>query len=219
MTKKSGSQFYNFQTSLFEEDEVEINFNSSRQVVELCKALGIPTEVKDKKRSTELGLDITKDSVEEKHLRKYIKEFPIIAAYLEYKKLEKAVSTYGHKFLEDFVNPRSKRVQSNFRQLVNSSRLASRNPNLQNIPAPRKMKGFRRCFRAGSEDRILVVSDYSQQESRILAELAQEDNLIHFFNTGDGDLHSHTARLMFKVPVDSKTNTHLRELAKILNFG
>lgn len=64
-----------------------------------------------------------------------------------------------------------------------------------------------------------MVADYSQQESRILAELANEDTLIDFFNTGDGDLHSYTARLMFKVPVDKKTNANLRQLAKVLVFG
>jgi len=81
------------------------------------------------------------------------------------------------------------------------------------------MEGFRRCFRAGKEDNILVVADYSQQESRILAEMAEEDTLISFFNSGKGDLHSYTASLMFKVPVSTTENTHLRQLAKVLNFG
>jgi DNA polymerase I-like protein with 3'-5' exonuclease and polymerase domains len=90
---------------------------------------------------------------------------------------------------------------------------------MQNIPSEDKMAGFRQCFRASSEDNILVVADYSQQESRILAELAEEDTLISFFNSGKGDLHSYTATLMFKVPVSTKENQHLRQLAKVLNFG
>lgn len=217
--KEKKLEFKTFQKSLFEEEEIDINLNSSRQVVELCLALGIPTKVIDKKKTRESDFDIWKDSVEEKHLRKYIKEFPIIAAYLEYKKLEKAVTTYGIKFAETHINPVTNRVQSNYRQLVNSSRLASKEPNLQNIPSEEKMVGFRRCFQPGNQDWTLVVADYSQQESRILAELANEDTLIEFFNTGDGDLHSYTARLMFKVPVDKHTNANLRQLAKILNFG
>jgi DNA polymerase I-like protein with 3'-5' exonuclease and polymerase domains len=130
MIKKSGAdKFKDFQSSLFgEEEEVTINLNSSKQVIELCKALGIPTRILDKKKSRESEEEIFKDSVEEKHLRKHSKEFPIIAAYLDYKKLEKAATTYGKKFSETHINPHTGRVQSTYKQLVNTSRLASRSP-------------------------------------------------------------------------------------------
>lgn len=232
MIEEAGvDRFYNFQQALFEVDgaQVDINLSSSRQVVELCQALGIPTLVVDKKKSKEQGRDIFKDSVEEKHLRKYQDQHPIIKPYLEYKRLEKAITTYGHKFLEH-VNPVTGRIHSNFQQIVRSGRVASSKPNLQNIPSQNKFKGFRPCFRVGI-GKVLVVADYSSQESRILASLAQEDQMIDFFLNGDGDLHSHTARLMFKVPVQKEItdeegniiqegkNLHLRQLAKTINFG
>lgn len=224
-------RFYNFQKVLFDSGgpKVDINLASSKQVVELCQALGIPTLVLDKKKSKEQGEDIFKDSVEERHLRKYQAEFPIIKLYLEYKKLEKATTTYGHTFLEH-VNPVTGRIHSNFDQIVRSGRVSSRRPNLQNIPNQSKFKGFRPCFRVGG-GRVLIVADYSSQESRILASFAQEDKMIDFFLDGDGDLHSYTARLMFGVPVrkevtdddgnvlEEGVNLHLRQLAKTINFG
>lgn len=126
--KEKKLEFKTFQKSLFEEESIDINLNSSRQVVELCLALGIPTKVIDKKKTRESDSDVWKDSVEERHLRKFEKQFPIITAYLEYKKLEKAVTTYGAKFAQTHINPVTNRVQSSYRQLVNSSRLASKEP-------------------------------------------------------------------------------------------
>lgn len=222
--------FTNFQEVLFgQREEVDINLASSQQVVELCKLLGIPTEILDKKKSKEQGFDIYKDSVEEQHLKKYQDQYPIIKPYLEYKGLEKAVTTYGVDFLEH-VNPITYRIHSNFTQNVRSGRVSSKNPNLQNIPSEAKVPGFRRCFRS-PKGKKLVVADYSSQESRILASLAGEEKMIDFFLNGDGDLHSHTARLMFKVPVQKEikdemgnivregVNLYYRQLAKSINFG
>jgi DNA polymerase-1 len=223
-------QFKNFQSVLFgEQDEVDINLASSKQVVELCKALNIPTVVKDKKKTKEQGHDVFKDSVEERHLKQYQDQYPIIKPYLEYKRFEKATSTYGDTFLEH-LNPVTHRIHSNFKQNVRSGRSSSNNPNLQNVPAESKFPGFRSCFIAPTGKK-LVVADYSSQESRILACLAKEEKMIDFFLNGDGDLHSHTARLMFKVPVQKEIvdeegrviqegkNLYYRQLAKTINFG
>lgn len=216
-------QFYDFQLSLDQNPdaphiEVDINLSSSRQVVELCRALGIPTEIKDKKKSKEKGHDIFKDSVEERHLKKYSGKHPIIPLYLEYKKYEKATGTYGKAFI-DLLNPMSGRLHSSYKQILSTGRIASNSPNLQNIPSEANFPGFRVCFRS-PKGKLLAVSDYSQQESRLLAELAIEDSLIEFFNSGDGDFHSFTAVKMFGTRFVSKKETpRLRALAKVLNFG
>lgn len=222
--KENLTQFYDFQMSLTAvnpddfQGEVDLNLSSSHQVVELCKALGIPTKIKDKKKSREEETDIFKDSVEERHLKKYKNKHPLVKLYLQYKRYEKATTTYGLKFL-NLVNPVTGRLHSNYKQILNTGRIASRNPNLQNIPSEGKFPGFRVCFKP-SEGKLFVVNDYSSQESRLLAEIADEDTLIDFFNNGDGDLHSFTAKKMFGDKFISKDETpHLRALAKVLNFG
>jgi len=201
---------------------------SSHQVVELLKALGIDTSIKDKDKSRELGYEVLKDSVEERHLKKYA-DHPVVALYLKLKRYEKACTTYGEAFLQH-LNPSTGRLHSSYRQILKTGRIGSKDPNLQNLPSERRVPGFRECF-TPSKGKSLIVADYSSQESRILADLANEDAMIDFFKNGDGDLHSFTARRMFKVPVQKKIednegnivqegkNENLRSLAKVLNFG
>lgn len=145
------SQFLDFQLTLFEaersNDHVNINLASSKQVIELCKVLGIPTKVLDKtKKKREDGEPSFKDTVEETHLKKYKDQYEIIPIYLKYRKYLKATGTYGLSFLEQHVNPVSNRVHSSFWQIVDSGRIASRGPNLQNIPSKKNFAGFRECF-------------------------------------------------------------------------
>ena len=212
-------EFYDWQKNLFtDEQNLLYNPSSSQQTIRLMNLLGINTSVIDKKKSKKTGSDIFKDSVEESHLKKYRSQFPIIPLYLNYKKYQKAVTTYGLKFLEDHIHPVTGRIHSSFRQILVTGRSASSGPNLQQIPSEANFPGFRKCFRAYN-NRSLVVADYSNQEGRLLAELSGDANLVNFFLEGDGDLHSHTARLMFKVPVSKTENTNLRQVAKILNFG
>lgn len=228
------TQFKNFQLSLFPtgeiEDELNINLASSKQVIELCKCLGIPTEILDKKRSREREEDVFKDSVEEAHLKRYAKDFSIIPAYLKYRRYLKAVTTYGKKFVDENVNPKTGRVHSSYWPIVDTGRMASRRPNMQNIPSKRKFPGFRECF-TKSDNTMLIVADYSAQESRCMADVSGDRNMITFFNEGDGDLHKYTGELMFGVEIikterDAEGNIVVqgqnedkRDLAKILNFG
>lgn len=213
--------FTDFQRSLFDSEthKVKINLGSSKQVIELCKALNIPTKVKDLKKSRESSQDVYKDSVEERILKQYVGLHPIIQPYLSYKRVEKAVSTYGEKFLEKHHNPVTGAIHTSFWQLVDTGRLASQSPNIQNIPSKRKLPGYRECFVPRGTNRKLIVADYSSQEARILADKSQDEALIHFFKEGDGDFHSHTARLMFDLPSDQKVDDLRRALAKTINFG
>jgi DNA polymerase I-like protein with 3'-5' exonuclease and polymerase domains len=217
-------EFYDFQLSLFELDfdspnlEVAINFSSSQQVVTLLNAFGISTKIFDKEKSKLTGREEFKDSVEARVLKKY-KKHPVVKRYLELKTYEKAVTTYGVSFLRKHQNPATKRVHSVFTQILDTGRIASKNPNLQNIPNEKKFPGFRECFVAPTDKTCLIVADYASQESRILADASRDENMIHFFLEGDGDFHSYTARRMFKTHVDANTRTDLRALAKTLSFG
>lgn len=213
--------FTDFQRSLFdpETNKVKINLGSSKQVIELCKALDIPTRIKDLKKSRESSEDVFKDSVEEKVLKQYLGRHPIIEPYLAYKRVEKACTTYGDKFLEKHHNPVTGAIHTNFWQLVDTGRLASNSPNVQNIPSKRKLPGYRECFVPRGQNRKLIVADYSSQEARILADKSKDINMSNFFKFGDGDFHSHTARLMFDIAFDVVVDDIRRALAKTINFG
>lgn len=133
---------------------------------------------------------------------------------MEFKQLKRLTTAYGVKFLEN-INRVTGRVHSEYFQVLNTGRVASSGPNLQNIPS--KRPGYRESFTA-PEGRVYVVADYSAQEMRVLADVANEEVMIDFFLNGDGDMHSLTGRRMFGVPVSSKENTDLRYIAKVLGF-
>jgi len=89
---------------------------------------------------------------------------------------------------------------------------------VQQVPTGEEKEGFRECFKP-EEGNVFVVSDYSGQESRAVASMAEEKAMIEFFNGKDDDMHSYSARRMFKVPVSKTENKHLRQLGKILGFS
>lgn len=192
----------------------EVNWNSHKQVVELFKFLGIPVQIIDTEKSTPDEV-VYKDSVRATLLEKYKKDFEILPLYLDYKDLFKQISTYGEKFLKN-INPVTGRVHSNYFEMVNTGRMSSSKPNLQNIP---RSSRYRSCFQSQHEDTILLVADYSNQEARILADISGDKKLIQLFNEGDGDMHSLTASLLFNVPVNRNENRHLRSIGKTINFA
>lgn len=185
-----------------------INWNSSKQIVPLFKELDIPIQIIDKKNS--IGQEIVyKNTVGKAHVGKYKSKYDILPIYLSYKKLQTAVNTYGFKFLTN-VNPISKRVHTDIYQILNTGRVSSSDPNMQNIPATEE---FRACFVA-EKNKTFIVCDYSSQESRILAEYANEESMIDFVINGDGDFHSFTAVKMF-----GEVTSQNRPIAKMLNFA
>lgn len=190
---------------------MEINWNSPKQVAELFEEIGIPVRIIDTEKSTD-GHTVHKYSVGKAHLKKYSSQYPIVKEYLEYKELKKLVSSYGEKFLRH-VNPVSGRVHTSFYQILDTGRISSSGPNLQNIPNEEKRPGFRNCFIGN-----LIVADYSAQEGRILADKANEPAMLDFFLNGDGDIHSFVGRNMFKCEVSKTVNPHLRQQGKITNF-
>ncbi len=156
-------------------------------------------------------------STDEDVLEKLAEDYPLPKALLEYRSLAKLKSTYTDK-LPQMVNPHTGRVHTNYAQAVTSTgRLASNDPNLQNIPV-RTAEGrrIREAFIAAPGYQ-LISADYSQIELRIMAHLSGDANLLQAFRDGE-DIHRATAAEVFGVaPAD--VSSEQRRYAKTINFG
>ena len=144
-------------------------------------------------------------------------EHELPARVLDWRQLSKLKSTYTDA-LQDHIDPDTGRVHTSYMQAgASTGRLASSDPNLQNIPI-RSEEGrrIREAFIA-PEGRTLVALDYSQIELRILAHVAGIDALKEAFRQGQ-DIHAMTASEMFGVPMDEMT-PEVRRRAKAINFG
>ncbi len=156
-------------------------------------------------------------SVDEEVLEKLALDHPICATLLEHRGLAKLKSTYTDK-LPRMVHARTGRVHTTYAQAVAvTGRLASNEPNLQNIPV-RTAEGrrIREAFIAPPGSRI-VSADYSQVELRIMAHLSGDASLVEAFAKGE-DVHRHTASEVFDTPPGEVTSEQ-RRYAKVINFG
>ncbi len=165
------------------------------------------------KKSPKTGLPSTDESV----LEELAREDALPKLILEYRSLAKLKSTYTDRLPEQ-INPDTGRVHTSYHQCVASTgRLASSDPNLQNIPI-RTAEGrrIRQAFIA-PDGYCLVAADYSQIELRIMAHLSHDQHLIEYFNEGR-DVHAMTAAEVFEVAVD-KVSDEERRIAKMINFG
>ena len=142
---------------------------------------------------------------------------PIPKLILEYRQLTKLVSTYLVA-LKEAINPKTKRIHSSFNQTVAATgRLASSDPNLQNIPIRTDIgREIRKAFIA-PVGRTLVTADYSQIELRILAHLSKDPGLIEAFKAGT-DIHTAVAAQIAGVQPEHVTREQ-RSGAKMVNFG
>ncbi len=186
------------QASLFGPPRANINLDSQQQVTEAMNRLGIPLP----------------DSTRNWKLQPLAAEYPVVAKLLEYRTMQKALTSYGQNMIE-FINPKTGRLHADFRQIgAPTGRFACTNPNIQQVPHASE---YRRCFMGYPDRRRLVIADYSQIELRILAEFSGDDGFIKAFNSG-ADLHRVTAAEVFNVTVDQVTKEQ-RDFAKRLNFG
>jgi DNA polymerase I len=156
-------------------------------------------------------------STDEEVLEKLAEDYPLPARILEHRSLSKLKGTYTDK-LAQMALPKTGRVHTHYAQAVAvTGRLASNNPNLQNIPV-RTTEGrkVREAFvtEAGN---CLVSADYSQIELRIMAHLSGDATMIQAFERGD-DIHQATAAEVFGVPLGEVTADQRRS-AKAINFG
>jgi DNA polymerase-1 len=156
-------------------------------------------------------------STDEDVLQQLAADYPLPKLLLEHRALSKLKSTYTDK-LPQMVNPRTGRVHTNFGQATAvTGRLASTDPNLQNIPV-RTPEGrrIREAFIA-PPDHWLVSADYSQIELRIMAQLSGDASLLKAFTEG-ADVHRATAAEIFGVAIDQVTPEQRRYI-KAVNFG
>lgn len=187
------------------------NIASPRQVGEvLFERLKLP--YKGKKTTT--GQYVT----DEEKLVEMAEEHEVVAKILEYRKFSKLKSTYVDA-LPLMVNPRDGRVHSNFNQArAATGRLASDNPNLQNIPIRGEAgREIRKAFEPRNEDYIILAADYSQIELRLIAEISQDAYMLEAFNSGN-DFHKATAAKVYNVPLEEVTSDQRRN-AKTVNFS
>lgn len=186
----------------------DVNLASSDQLVKALGALGV------------VVFGASKDVLEEMR-----NAHEIIPLLLEWKELEKFITAFGKSLLRHVEE--DGRIHASFDQLgAVSGRITCRDPNLQQIPKPQKggeAEDLRSCFIA-PEGYKLLVADLSNIELRILADVSQDSTMLRFFAEGK-DLHSETARLMFKLGPDVDPKKHLingvkaRDIAKTINFG
>jgi DNA polymerase-1 len=156
-------------------------------------------------------------STDEDVLQELALDHPLPKVLLEYRGLSKLKSTYTDK-LPKMVNPSTGRVHTNYSQAVAiTGRLASTDPNLQNIPV-RTAEGrrIREAFIA-PPGHVIVSADYSQIELRIMAHLSQDEGLLSAFAAGE-DIHRATASEIFGCSREEVSNEQ-RRYAKVINFG
>lgn len=186
------------QASLFGPPRANINLDSQQQVTEAMNRLGIPLP----------------DSTRNWKLQPLAAQYPIVAKLLEYRTMQKALTSYGQNMVE-LINPKTGRLHADFRQIgAPTGRFACTNPNIQQVPHAAE---YRRCFMGHPDSRRLVIADYSQIELRILAEFSGDEGFIQAFNSG-ADLHRVTAAQVFGVAQD-QVSKEQRDFAKRLNFG
>ncbi len=188
----------------------EFNIGSPKQLGEIIyNELKIAKLKKTKKGSLATNANVLEDLAMTGH------NFPKLV--LEWRQISKLKNTYTDA-LQDHINIKTKRVHTSFLlAATNTGRLASSDPNLQNIPIKsQEGKEIRKAFIA-DKNNILISADYNQIEMRILADMADVKELKKAFKNNE-DIHSLTASQVFNVEIN-KVNDDLRRKAKTINFG
>ncbi len=197
------------ESKIFDLAGISFNILSSRQLASiLFEGLGLTPTKRGK----------TGFSTSSAVLSELADEHPIVPLVLQYRHLAKLKSSYIES-LPKLVSKDDSKLHTTFHQLGTiTGRLRSSNPNLQNIPARTEWgEKIRAGFVATDENHVLISSDYSQIELRVLAHLSGDKNLIDAF-LNNIDIHTRTAALVFGVKEEDVTK-EMRRSAKILNFG
>ena len=203
-----------YQLSLFEETIRErftaVNWDSDKQVYKiLTEEFNIFPVDKDGKASSGTPA-----------LLLLIDKPDFVLKLIQYRKEAKVLSSFGKKFLDKFLQ-KDNRIHATFNQIIDTGRMSSRKPNMQQIP---RDAVFREAFTAPKGKKI-IAADYGSQESRIMADLASDKNFIKFFKEGGGDVHSFIATRLFSVAfkkefivTETNENKAYRQKGKVLNY-
>ena len=189
----------------------EFNINSPKQLgVLLFEKLGLPLEYTKK---TKTGYSTAVDVLE-----RLAPIAPIVKKILDYRQIAKIQSTYVIG-LQDWILADGKIHTRYVQDLTQTGRLSSVDPNLQNIPV-RLEQGrlIRKAFVPEWEDSVLLSSDYSQIELRVLAHISKDEHLIKAFQEG-ADIHTSTAMRVFGIERPEDVTANDRRNAKAVNFG
>ncbi|MHB8667772.1 MAG: DNA polymerase I [Burkholderiales bacterium] len=208
-SRELGQKLMELEHKAYAEAGQPFNLNSPKQIGEIFfDRLQLPVLKK-----TPSGAPSTDEEV----LERLAADYPLPKTLLEYRALSKLKSTYTDK-LPRMVNPATGRVHTNYAQATAvTGRLASTDPNLQNIPV-RTAEGrrIREAFVAPAGS-VIVSADYSQIELRIMAHISRDENLLRAFAAGE-DVHRATAAEIFNRSLHEVTPEE-RRYAKVINFG
>ncbi|MEG3249409.1 DNA polymerase I [Streptococcus suis] len=189
----------------------EFNINSPKQLgIILFEEMGLPLEYTKK---TKTGYSTAVDVLE-----RLAPIAPVVSKILEYRQITKLQSTYVVG-LQDAILEDGKIHTRYVQDLTQTGRLSSTDPNLQNIPV-RLEQGrlIRKAFVPSLENSVLLASDYSQIELRVLAHISQDKHLIEAFQQG-ADIHTSTAMRVFGIEKAEDVTPNDRRNAKAVNFG
>ena len=210
LSSKFEKKIKKIQNEVFKISKKEFNIASPKQLGEiLYNDLKIADLKKTKKGSFATSASVLEDLAFKGH------KFPQLI--LDWRQVSKLKNTYSDS-LPEHINPKTKRVHTSFLLAATTTgRLASSDPNLQNIPIKSEDgKDIRKSFIA-EKDHILISADYNQIEMRILADLADVKELKKAFKKNE-DIHSLTASQIFNTDI-KKVNQDQRRKAKAINFG
>jgi DNA polymerase-1 len=210
LSKKFEEKLIKIEKEIYKITGKEFNIGSPKQLGEIIyNELKIAKLKKTKKGSLATSAKILEDLAMTGH------KFPNLV--LEWRQVSKLKSTYTDA-LQDHISKKTKRVHTSFLlAATNTGRLASSDPNLQNIPIKTiDGKEIRKAFVA-DKDNLLISADYNQIEMRILADIADVKELKKAFKNNQ-DIHSLTASQVFDVPI-TKVTDDFRRKAKAINFG
>ena len=210
LSSKFEKKIKKLEKEIFKISKKEFNIASPKQLGEIIyNDLKIAGLKKTKKGSFATNASVLEDLAFKGH------EFPKLI--LDWRQVSKLKNTYSDA-LPEHINPNTKRVHTSFLLAATTTgRLASSDPNLQNIPIKSEDgKDIRKAFTA-KKDHLLISADYNQIEMRILADLADVKELKKAFKNNE-DIHSLTASQIFNIDI-KKVNQDHRRKAKAINFG
>mgnify|MGYP001186095371 FL=1 len=188
-----------------------LNLNSPKQLGELLFG---ELKLVEKPKKTKTGQFVT----DEETLSTLSQKHEVVRDILAYREAAKLKGTYLDA-LPRFISPADGRIHSQFHQLLTATgRLASQDPNLQNIPVRSDQgKLIRKAFVPRSDEYLILSADYSQIELRIMAALPGDEAMIHAFRD-NRDIHTETASRVYGVAREDVTSD-MRRAAKMVNFG
>jgi len=210
LSKKYEKRINKIEIDIYSLAKKKFNIGSPKQLGEIIyNDLKIAKQKKTKKGSLATSANILEDLAYSGH------KFPDLV--LKWRQLSKLKNTYSDA-LQDHISKKSGRVHTSFLlAATNTGRLASSDPNLQNIPIKTEDgREIRKAFIA-EKNNILISADYNQIEMRILADMAGVKELKKAFKNNE-DIHNLTASQVFNVPIGS-IDSELRRKAKAINFG